>query len=254
MRFSRRLSALTVLLLAAPAALLVQATGSSSGQGAHIGSPQANNLPYTLTRTTTIVHRLANGTIITRTFTAKMAWDSEGRTYDEIQETLHIRADGQPVDSDTYFVSDPVARTNVKWDKRTKIAIVTHWTNSGTLQHRTQSMQVPDVDKARQPQGVISTQQVTTEDLGVRTIAGIEAQGTRTTGVIPAGDVGNDQPLSIVTENWTSTQYHLPLLTITDDPRMGKRTDEVTGFQPGEPDPALFQIPKGYTVRENTAN
>jgi hypothetical protein len=34
---------------------------------------------------------------------------------------------------------------------------------------------------------------------------------------------------------------------------MGKRTDEVTEFQPGEPDPALFQIPKGYTVRERTA-
>jgi hypothetical protein len=50
-----------------------------------------------------------------------------------------------------------------------------------------------------------------------------------------------------------STQYNIPLLTITNDPRMGKRTDEVTEFQPGEPDPALFQIPKGYTARERTA-
>jgi hypothetical protein len=50
-----------------------------------------------------------------------------------------------------------------------------------------------------------------------------------------------------------STQYDIPLLTITNDPRTGKRTDEVTEFQPGEPDPALFQIPKGYTVRERTA-
>jgi len=55
----------------------------------------------------------------------------------------------------------------------------------------------------------------------------------------------------MVRESWVSTQYNIPLLTITDDPRTGKRTDEITEFQPGEPDPALFQIPSGYTVRES---
>lgn len=95
---------------------------------------------------------------------------------------------------------------------------------------------------------------MTREDLGVRTIAGIEAKGARTTGIIPAGEQGNDQPLTIVTENWMSTQYDIPLLTIINDPRTGKRTVEVTEFQPGEPDPALFQIPEGYTVRERAAS
>jgi hypothetical protein len=227
--------------------------GSSSGQVAHIGSPQANNVPYTLTSTTTIVQTLANGTTITRTFTQKMARDSEGRTYSETQQTLHVRADGQPIDLVSYIVFDPVARTRISWENRTKIANFTHMPAPETMQDRTQPMQVPDGDAARQPQVGRPTEQQTSEDLGVRNIAGIEAKGTRNTGIIPAGDQGNDRPLTIVRENWMSTQYNIPLLTITNDPRMGKRTDEVTEFQPGEPDPALFQIPKGYTARERTA-
>jgi hypothetical protein len=227
--------------------------GSSSGQVAHIGSPLANNVPYTLTSTTTIVQTLANGTTITRTFTQKMARDSEGRTYSETQQTLHVRADGQPIDLVSYIVFDPVARTRISWENRTKIANFTHMPAPETMQDRTQPMQVPDGDAARQPQVGRPTEQQTSEDLGVRNIAGIEAKGTRNTGIIPAGDQGNDRPLTIVRENWMSTQYNIPLLTITNDPRMGKRTDEVTEFQPGEPDPALFQIPKGYTVRERTA-
>jgi hypothetical protein len=226
---------------------------SNSAQIARIGSPLANNFPWTLTRTTTIVQTLANGTTITRTFTVKEAHDSEGRTYSETQQTLHIRADGQPVDLVTYNVFDPVARTRISWENRTKIANVTHMPDPKTMQDRTQPMQVQDVDAVRQPQVGRPTQQHTTEDLGDRTIVGIEAKGTRGTGIIPAGDQGNDQPLTIVRENWMSTQYHIPLLTITDDPRTGKRTDEVTEFQPGEPDPALFHIPEGYTVRERTA-
>jgi hypothetical protein len=250
MQFSLSLSARTVLQLAASAALLTQMMGSSSGQVAHIGGPQANNVPYTLTRTSTIVQTLANRTTITRTFVVKTARDSEGRTYSETQQILHVRADGQPVDWVHYFVSDPVARTNINWDNRTKIVNVTHMPNPET---GTQPAQVPDLDAARQPQAVRPTQQVTREDLGFRTIAGIETKGVRTTGIIPAGEQGNDQPLTIVTESWMSTQYHIPLLTITSDPRVGERTDEVTEFKPGEPDPALFQIPKGYTVREHTA-
>jgi hypothetical protein len=45
MQFSRRLSALTVLLLAISANLLAQTTGSNSCQVAHIGNPTANNAP-----------------------------------------------------------------------------------------------------------------------------------------------------------------------------------------------------------------
>lgn len=253
MHFPRSLSVLPVLLLSVSAALQAQVTGSSSGEVAHTDGPPTNNVPYTLTRTSTIVQTLANGAAITRSFTVKSARDSEGRTYSEIPLTLPSGPDPH-VDLVHYSVFDPVARTNIDWDNRTKIAYVTHMLAPETLQHRTQPMQAPEVDAARQPQAVRALRHVTRDDLGIRTIAGIGARGTRTTRVIPAGEVGNDQPFTIVQEKWASAQYDIPLLTITDDPRAGKRTDEVTEFQPGEPNPALFKIPEGYTIRERTAS
>jgi VCBS repeat-containing protein len=246
MHFSRSLSVFPVLLLAVSAALPAQVTGSSSGEVAHIDGPQTNKVPYTLTRTSTNVQTLANGATITHSFTVKSARDSEGRTYSEIPLTLPSGPDPH-VDRVHYSVLDPVARTNIIWDNRTKIAIVTHMAAPETVQSS-------EVDAARQPRAVRAPKQVTREDLGVRTIVGVEARGTRTTLVVPAGEVGNDQPFTIVTEDWISTQYHIPLLTVHDDPRSGKRTDEVTEFQPGEPNPALFKVPEGYTVRERTAS
>ena len=240
MKPTRSLSAVIVFLFASPVAVLAQTIGSGSIQVSPTDSPLANNLPFTLIRTTTVVQTLVDGPNNTRTFTVQTARDSEGRTYFKIQQTLHVRADGQPVDWVVCRVSDPVARTRISWDNRTKIANVTPMP----------APEVPEVHEARRSQVGRPTQQRTREDLGVRTIAGIEAKGVRTTGVIPAGDLGNDRPLTIVTESWASTKYQIPLLTITNDPRIGKRTDEVTEFQPGEPDPALFQIPNGYIVRK----
>jgi hypothetical protein len=66
------------------------------------------------------------------------------------------------------------------------------------------------------------------------------------------GQEGNDAPLTVTDEIWRSTKYGIVVLTVRDDPRSGTRTEEVTEFQPGEPDPALFQAPKGYTIREHT--
>src|SRR5580700_11627175 len=46
--------------------------------------------------------------------------------------------------------------------------------------------------------------QATTEDLGSQTMEGVFVTGLRTTHTIPAGQIGNDKPISIVTEVWTS--------------------------------------------------
>jgi hypothetical protein len=38
--------------------------------------------------------------------------------------------------------------------------------------------------------------------------------------------------------------------TNDDDPRTGTRITEVTNLDRGEPNPALFQVPEGYTMRD----
>ena len=92
--------------------------------------------------------------------------------------------------------------------------------------------------------------QITREDLGTRTIAGMEATGNRMTEIIPAGQEGNDAPLKVVHETWFSRDNHTPLLAIDDDPRTGHRTWEVESLTVGPPDPALFTPPANYKVWE----
>ena len=43
-----------------------------------------------------------------------------------------------------------------------------------------------------------------TESLGKQNIEGVEAEGTRTTVTIPAGKIGNELPIDIVSERWYS--------------------------------------------------
>ena len=62
------------------------------------------------------------------------------------------------------------------------------------------------------------------------------------------GDIGNDRPLVRTAENWLSEDYGFTARSVSDDPRQGKRMNELTSFTPGEPDPALFQPPQGYEI------
>ena len=250
MRISRFLFGPALVSLAAAAALPAQVMGSISGVPMPPNGPaQANRSPYTLTRTMTTVQTLADGTTITRTSTTKTARDSQGRTY---HETHQIGPGDQTTDWVNAGFTDPVARTFVNWNSRSKIATVMHMPDPQTNRPETQPrVALPDNLPATPP-AVRPRPQITREELGLRTIAGIEAKGVRTTQIIPAGEQGNDRPITIVMENWMSAEYGVQLLSIRDDPRTGKMTDEVTDFQSGEPDPALFQIPEGYTVREQT--
>ncbi len=91
-------------------------------------------------------------------------------------------------------------------------------------------------------------QDVTTEPLGTKTILGLQAQGTRVTRTIPAGQIGNAKPISVVTERWVSNDLQIPLTMRHTDPMMGTMTSTVTSVTRGEPDPSLFQVPSDYKI------
>jgi hypothetical protein len=88
------------------------------------------------------------------------------------------------------------------------------------------------------------------ETLGEQTIEGVTATGTRYTRVIPAGQLGNDQPLQMVTERWDSSELHMIVLLKRTDPVSGVKTLKVTGIHHTEPDAALFSLPEDYHVTE----
>jgi len=90
------------------------------------------------------------------------------------------------------------------------------------------------------------------EQLASRTIEGVRADGHRVTTTIPAGAIGNDLPIVITSEEWTSPDLKVLVLTERKDPRTGDSSYRLVNINQGEPDASLFQVPAGYTIKENT--
>ncbi|GAP36703.1 hypothetical protein [Piscinibacter sakaiensis] len=85
--------------------------------------------------------------------------------------------------------------------------------------------------------------------LPARDIEGQRAQGERTTWTLPAGAVGNERPIQLTREVWTSPELGLTLLSTDHDPRSGETRYRLSGLTRGEPDPALLRVPADYTVQ-----
>jgi hypothetical protein len=83
-----------------------------------------------------------------------------------------------------------------------------------------------------------------------KTLGGVLVEGRKTTTVIPAGQVGNEQPLTIVSEEWRSPDLQVLVMTRYSDPRTGDSTYRLLNIIRAEPDRSLFMIPPDYEVRE----
>ncbi len=96
----------------------------------------------------------------------------------------------------------------------------------------------------------VSEQNVNREKLGLQNINGVQAEGTRVTTTIPAGQTGNVRPIEIVSERWYSPQLQMVVKTRHSDPRTGDHVFEMTNIRQGEPAASLFQVPADYQVKE----
>ncbi len=91
---------------------------------------------------------------------------------------------------------------------------------------------------------------VATQDLGSQMMEGVLVNGTRTTFTIPAGQIGNDRAIDIVTEVWTSPDLKTVVYSKRTDPRMGEQTFQLTNIVRGEPDASLFIVPADFKIAE----
>ena len=92
--------------------------------------------------------------------------------------------------------------------------------------------------------------QASTEELGSQTMEGVLVNGVRTTHTIPAGQIGNERPITIVSEIWTSPDLKTVVFSKRTDPRMGEQTFRLTNIVRAEPDPSLFTVPPDFKVVE----
>ena len=94
------------------------------------------------------------------------------------------------------------------------------------------------------------TKNVKKESLGKQVVEGVEAEGTRTTVTLPAGMIGNERPIEMVSERWYSAELKTVVMTRHNDPRFGETVYRLTNINRSEPARSLFEVPADYTIKE----
>lgn len=82
--------------------------------------------------------------------------------------------------------------------------------------------------------------------LGQHDVEGVRANGERTTWTIESGKVGNEKPIVIVREVWTSPELMLTVMSRDFDPRSGETSYRLRQLRRGEPDAALLRVPPDF--------
>lgn len=227
------------------------------------------NAPYTATAVTETTQTLGDGNHIVNTTTAQLARDSEGRTRREenCAKVGNLQANALKM----VTINDPVAKAHYMFmpgdggnpmmtttdDPAWKHIVVHQMGGTDT----TMQVMGPSVgmgmgmgmgagmamhksgtgsDNAEEEN---SSTKVQHESLGTQVIEGVNADGVRDTRTIPAGSIGNEKPIVITSETWTSPDLQMVVLSKRNDPRFGETVYKLTDINRSEPDPSLFQVP-----------
>jgi hypothetical protein len=230
-----------------PGPPMMEAMGFEGFQAGPGGKTVAG-APFSATFSTQTTQSLSDGNQIQRSTTGTLARDSQGRTRRDM--TLPAIGPWAAASGKTpphvVFINDPVAAASYILQPDAKIArkmpMRQHGGNTGgaAAQSRTSNA------SPRFP----GSQDIVTTSLGTQTLNGVTAEGTRYTRTIPAGAIGNQNPIVITTERWYSPDLQTVVMTKRSDPRMGETVTQLTNIQRTEPDAALFQVPSDYTVKQ----
>ena len=236
------------------------------------GGKPVKGAPYSAEAVTESTQTLSDGNRIQRKSSASVFRDSEGRTRRE--QTLSAigpwAASGDA--PQTIFIDDSVAGVhyilNPKDRTARKILVPSgkgEFTASfadaeklrvASTPHQTMRFERrvagPGETIAFQASGTFESPlpKPETEALGKRVIEGVEAEGTRTIMTIPAGQVGNELPIQVVSESWFSAELQAVVMSKHSDPRMGETTYRLTGINRSEQSRSLFEVPADYKIEE----
>jgi hypothetical protein len=199
--------------------------------------------PYSAQATTDTVQTLSDGNQITRTHTAQIYRDNEGRVRREHTSLMVGPWSGSEAPRQIISISDPVSGVQYMLDPQQKTAVKMPLPTQGQQMAKFKKRLSSDLDGSAEGQ-------VTSEALGTQMIEGISTQGTRITETIPAGKIGNTKPITISSERWYSPQLQVYVLTKRSDPRFGDTVYKLTNISTAQPAAELFQLPADYTVKQ----
>lgn len=185
----------------------------------------AGQSPPALAAEIEIIHtlRLADGRPLERRHTAAFFRTADGRT----------RLDR----GDSIVLTDPGSRTVSRIHQPTRSAVI----------YRAPAGRAGDAARRPQSEGV---------DLGSRTIEGFPVIGKKYVTALPREfSPALSEPLYRTVEVWHCPALALPLLSITDDPVVGRTTVAFKNIRVGfETQESLFRVPEAFTVKEAPAH
>jgi hypothetical protein len=227
-----------------------------------VGGNPVKGSPYSAEAVTETTQTLADGNRIAHKSTATLYRDSSGRERREqsLPAIGPFTAQGDALQ--IISISDPVAGVNYSLNSKERVAVKLPTLpfpppGIGTkdkfdVMVNGPAMGVTTAGPVMIYKSVTSSERVApkVEQLGWKLIEGLQAEGTRSTVTIPAGEVGNDRPIEIVDEQWRSPDLQMIILSKHSDPRMGETAYSLTNINRTEPSPALFQVPPDYTIQD----
>jgi hypothetical protein len=256
---SIRTLAIGLLAVAAAASAQPQSRGGAPNWGPRVvgaepgrQGPVVKGAPFSADLVTETTQALADGNHIHQTSTSRLYRDAEGRTRREQSLNglgmLAPNANLPPV----VFINDPVAHVNYALSPSAHTATRSSggrgfsWTGAAG-----EPAQKQDAGRhTRAIQAQTGGQSPKTESLGHQTIEGVPVEGTRTTTIFAAGQLGNEQPIQIVTEAWYSADLQTVILSKRTDPRSGETVTRYANISRTEPPHTLFELPADYKVTD----
>ena len=88
-----------------------------------------------------------------------------------------------------------------------------------------------------------------TKSLGTKDFDGVKAEGKQTTWTIPAGKIGNRNPITVTSESWYSPDLQVTVYSRHSDPRTGESIYKLAALKRAEPSPDLFKVPEDYATK-----
>ncbi len=256
----------------------------------HLRADVVKGAPYAAEAVTESIQTLSDGNRIVNTNTVKMYRDAEGRTRSEatIQPVGPWVADSKttiitihdPVTGEHYTLN-AAAKTASKALIRTRIS------EAPAIAAGPDGKQVKEIRKevtvtagsaagsavighTVDVQGAIASgpavmvfqgesgervffrhdANVETTSLGKQVIEGVECEGTREVQTIPAGQIGNEREIKVVTERWYSPELKMEVVRKHSDPRFGETNYRVSGLIRADQPRDLFEVPSEYKLDE----
>lgn len=227
--------------------------GTPAGVFRRVEAEIVKGAPYSADVVNESAQVLSDGNRIVHKTTSRVYRDGEGRTRQETDRPVAMEVSISDPVAGTFFTLN--AETRTARQSPTPLVFSGNVNRGGELERlnvlingQLSSFVARGGNNALVIGGPATNGQTAEEKLSPRTIEGLRVEGIRRTMTIPAGEIGNERPIVVTSEEWTSPELKVLVLSESNDPRTGTSTYKLVNVKRGEPAPSLFQVPADYTI------